>query len=159
MILGDLGADVIKVETPGGGDDTRRWTPPSWNGESPVFLSTNRNKRSLAVDLDTTEGIEIVRGLPEPSDVVVETFRPGSLRKRGLDYEQLKTMNPGLIYCSISAYGQHGPLRDAAGYDPVVRAGTGILSLTGYPERAPARLGISAKSQPDSRPRWQARIG
>ncbi len=144
MLLGDLGADVIKIERLGGGDDTRLWAPPAWNGQSATFLSSNRNKRSLAVDLDTKEGQEIVLRLAQRADVLVETFRPGSLKKRGLDYDDLKTPNPGLIYCSISAYGQVGPLRDAAGYDPVVQANTGIMSLTGYPDGPPARLGISA---------------
>jgi crotonobetainyl-CoA:carnitine CoA-transferase CaiB-like acyl-CoA transferase len=144
MVLGDLGADVIKIERPGDGDDTRLWVPPAWNGQSAAFLSSNRNKRSMAVDLDTIEGHEIVLGLAHRADVLVETFRPGALRKRGLDYDDLKTMNPGLIYCSISAHGQVGPRRDAAGYDPVVQANTGIMSLTGYPDGPPTRLGISA---------------
>jgi crotonobetainyl-CoA:carnitine CoA-transferase CaiB-like acyl-CoA transferase len=144
MVLGDLGADVIKVERPGQGDDTRQWAPPTWNGESAMFLSLNRNKRSLAVDLDKPEGQEIVVALANRADVLVETFRPGSLRKRGLDYEDLKAANPGLIYCSISAYGRVGPLREAAGYDPVVSARAGIMSLTGHPDGPPMRLGISA---------------
>ncbi len=144
MLLGDLGADVVKVERPGDGDDTRRWVPPAWNGESAAFLSSNRNKRSLAVDLDTEEGREIVLALAQRADVLVEAFKPDSLRKRGLDYDELKVTNPGLIYCSISAHGQIGPRRDIAGYDPVVQANTGIMSLTGYADGPPTRLGISA---------------
>lgn len=144
MILGDLGADVVKVERLDDGDDTRSWMPPAWNGESVAFLSANRNKRSLAVDLDAPAGRDIVVNLAQRADILVETFRPGSLEKRGLGYHDLKVANPGLVYCSISAYGQSGPLRDAAGYDPVLQAKTGIMSLTGYADGPPARLGISA---------------
>jgi crotonobetainyl-CoA:carnitine CoA-transferase CaiB-like acyl-CoA transferase len=109
-----------------------------------VFLSINRNKRSLAVDLDSKEGLEIVVELANRADVVVETFRPGSLRKRSLDYDDLRVADPGLIYCSISAYGRVGTLHQAAGYDRVVQAGSGSTSLTGHPDRPPSRLGISA---------------
>ncbi len=144
MNLADLGADVIKIEEPTGGDDTRQWAPPSWNGESTIFMSANRNKRSLAVDLDSPEGIEIVRRLALRADILVETFRPGSMAKRGLGYDDLVETNPGLIYCSISAFGQVGPLRESPGYDPVIQANSGIMSLTGYPDGPAARLGISA---------------
>lgn len=144
MTLGDLGADVIKVERPGEGDDTRAWSPPTWDGIATAYLSANRNKRSLALDLDLPEGVEIVRELARRSDVLVESFRPGSLEKRGLSYEELKSDNPRLVYCSISAYGQVGPMRDEPGYDPVLQAHTGIMSVTGEPDRAPVRLGISA---------------
>jgi formyl-CoA transferase/CoA:oxalate CoA-transferase len=144
MILGDLGADVVKIERLDDGDDTRSWMPPSWNDMSVAFLSANRNKRSLAVDLDAPAGRDIVVNLAERADILVETFRPGSLEKRGLGYHDLQVANKGLVYCSISAYGQSGPLRDAAGYDPVLQANTGIMSLTGYADGPPARLGISA---------------
>ena len=144
MTLADLGGDVIKVEKPGVGDDTRHWIPPSWNGESTNFLSANRNKRSIAVNLDSSDGVDIVRSLALRADILVETFRPGSLGRRGLGYDHLKGANPGLIYCSISAYGQVGPLSGAPGYDPVLQAKTGIMSLTGFPDGPPARLGISA---------------
>jgi formyl-CoA transferase/CoA:oxalate CoA-transferase len=144
MILGDLGADVVKIEHPAGGDDTRAWTPPAWNGESPTFLAANRNKRSLAVDLDHPDGRAVVRRLAEGADILVETFRPGSLAKRGLSYGELHSANPGLIYCSISAFGQDGPLRDSPGYDPVLQAYSGIMSMTGEPDRPPVRLGIGA---------------
>ena len=144
MTLADLGADVIKVEKPGAGDDTRHWVPPAWNGESTNFLSANRNKRSLAVDLDSADGQEIVRSLALRADILVATSRPGSLEKRRLGYDDLKGENPRLIYCSISAYGQVGPLREAPGYDPVMQAKTGIMGLTGYPDGPAARLGISA---------------
>jgi formyl-CoA transferase/CoA:oxalate CoA-transferase len=144
MILGDLGADVIKVESPGRGDDTRDWAPPAWNGESATFLAANRNKRSLAVDLDDPAGADIVRALARQADVLVESFRPGSLDKRGLGYDALSTENPRLIYCSISAFGTVGPMAGSPGYDPVVQAYSGIMSMTGEPDRPPVRLGIGA---------------
>jgi len=143
MILGDLGADVIKIEHPKNGDDTRSWAPPRWNGESTTFLSANRNKKSLAIDIDTPEGAEIVRKLACRADVLVESFRPGSLDKRGLGYEDLKAINERLIYCSISAYGNKGPLRNEPGYDPILQASTGIMDLTGEPDQNPVRLPIA----------------
>ncbi|MGB5047679.1 MAG: CoA transferase, partial [Caldilineaceae bacterium] len=124
MILGDLGADVIKIEHPAGGDDTRRWKPPLWNEESATFLAANRNKRSLTVDLNQPAGVDIVRRLAAGADVLVESFRPGSLEKRGLGYDSLRAENPRLIYCSISAYGPAGPLKDSPGYDPILQAST-----------------------------------
>jgi crotonobetainyl-CoA:carnitine CoA-transferase CaiB-like acyl-CoA transferase len=143
MTLGDMGADVIKVERPQHGDDTRDWAPPTWNGESTTFLSANRNKRSLAVDLNTKEGVEIILELALRADVLVESFRRGSLDKRGLGYETLKTENESLIYCSISAYGSSGPLRDSPGYDPIMQASSGIMDMTGEPDRHAVRLPIS----------------
>lgn len=144
MVLADLGADVVKIESPTGGDDSRSWQPPGWNGQSATFLSANRNKRSLALDLDTDAGRRLVRELAAGADVVVESFRPGSLRARGLDYESLRALNPAVIYCSITGYGNRGPESGRPGYDPVVQAGTGIMELTGYPDGPPARLGIGA---------------
>jgi crotonobetainyl-CoA:carnitine CoA-transferase CaiB-like acyl-CoA transferase len=144
MILGDLGADVIKVEQPGTGDDTRTWTPPAWNGESATFLAANRNKRSLVVDLDQVEGAAMVRDLARRSDVLVESFKPGSLDKRGLGYDALRADNPRLIYCSVSAFGNVGPQRNRPGYDPVLQAHTGIMHMTGEPDQPPVRLGIGA---------------
>lgn len=143
MILGDMGADVIKIERPEYGDDTRRWTPPTWNGESTTFLSANRNKRSLAVDINASEGLDILKKLAYQADVLVESFRPGSLGKRGLGYEDLKLVNPGLIYCSISGYGSAGPSRNSPGYDPIMQASTGIMDMTGEPDREPVRLPIA----------------
>jgi len=143
MLLGDLGADVVKVESPGG-DDTRTWVPPDWNGESPTFLAANRNKRSIAIDLDHPAGAGVVKALAERADVVVESFRPGALDRRGLGYDALAEGNPGLIWCSISAFGRTGPLAGRPGYDPVLQARTGIMSMTGYPDGPPARLGIGA---------------
>ncbi|HYM70754.1 MAG TPA: CoA transferase [bacterium] len=143
QILGDLGADVVKVERPGPGDDTREWRPPDWNGVSTSFMSFNRNKRSLAVDLDDPDGQAIVRRLALRSDVVVESFRYGSLAKRGLDYARVSTENPRVVYCSINGFGSTGPLRDRPGYDPVVQAYSGIMSITGEPGRRPLRTGPS----------------
>lgn len=141
MILGDLGADVVKVERPGTGDDTREWRPPAWNGRSTMFLGFNRNKRSLAVDLDHPDGQAIVRRLATQTDVFVESFRHGSLAKRGLDYDRLRAVNPRVIYCSITGFGATGPHRDRPGYDPVVQAYSGIMSITGEPGRPPVRTG------------------
>ena len=144
MLLGDLGADVVKIENPGRGDDTRAWTPPDWGGQSAVYLAANRNKRSLAVDLDGEEGQRIVRALAARADVVVESFRPGSLAKRGLDYPSVAAVNDRVVYCSITAYGGRGPKRDLPGYDPVLQAETGIMDLTGRADEPPVRLGIAA---------------
>ena len=143
MILGDMGASVVKVERPAYGDDTRKWSPPTWGGESTTFLSANRNKRSIAVNLSDPEGIKIIQKLAFKADILVESFRPGSLEKRGLGYEELKAKNPGLIYCSISAYGNTGPLRNEPGYDPILQASTGIIDMTGEPDQAPVRLPIA----------------
>lgn len=143
MILGDMGADVIKIEHPQHGDDTRNWAPPSWKGESTTFLSANRNKRSVAVDLNKSEGVKIVRRMARRADIVVESFRPGSLDKRGLGYEDLKKENDNLIYCSISAYGNTGPLRNNPGYDPILQASSGIMDMTGEPDQDCVRLPIS----------------
>jgi formyl-CoA transferase/CoA:oxalate CoA-transferase len=143
MILGDMGADVIKVERPGYGDDTRNWTPPTWHGESTTFLSANRNKRSIAVDINLPEGVSIVQTLAYQADILVESFRPGSLEKRGLDYDDLSARNPGLIYCSISGYGSQGPYQNSPGYDPILQASSGIMDMTGEPDQKPVRLPIA----------------
>jgi crotonobetainyl-CoA:carnitine CoA-transferase CaiB-like acyl-CoA transferase len=143
MILGDMGADVIKVERPGYGDDTRNWTPPTWNGESTTFLSANRNKRSIAVDINAKDGVKVVQKLAYQADILVESFKPGSLEKRGLGYEYLMEKNTRLIYCSISGYGSDGPHRKNPGYDPIMQASTGIMDLTGEPDQDPVRLPIA----------------
>ena len=144
MTLGDLGADVVKIEQPGAGDDTRHWAPPTWGDVSATFLSCNRNKRSLAVDLSRPEGAELVRELARRADVLVESFKPGSLERRGLGWDDLHAENERLVYCSISAYGQVGPQRDSPGYDPILQAYSGIMHLTGWPDAPPARLGVGA---------------
>ena len=147
MLLGDLGADVIKVETPGSGDDTRNWRPPEWNGQSATFLACNRNKRSITIDLDAEAGQQLVRRLAARADVVVSSFRPGSLAKRGLDYESLRDLNEGLVYCSITAYGSKGPKKDAPGYDPVLQAETGI-DVDDRPSRRASGTGGSRRDRP-----------
>jgi crotonobetainyl-CoA:carnitine CoA-transferase CaiB-like acyl-CoA transferase len=144
MLLADLGADVVKIEQPGTGDDTRAWAPPRWGDESATFLAANRNKRSLVLDLDSPRGLEVVKRLALRSDVFVESFRPGSLDRRGLDYETLSAENPRLVYCSVSAFGADGPMAGLPGYDPVLQAFSGIMSLTGEPDGPPVRLGIGA---------------
>ena len=146
-ILGLLGADVVKVERPGAGDDTRSWGPPFWAGESPTYLAMNSEKRSLAVDLQTPEGIEIVHGLVEQADVFVENLRPGSAERRGLGFDDLKAINERIVYCSIGAFGRRGPLHDRPGYDPLMQAATGIMSVTGEPDRPPVRAGVSLVDQ------------
>lgn len=143
MILGDLGARVIKVERPGSGDDTREWRPPSWGGRSALFMAVNRNKESIAVDIDTDAGAEVVRKLAKQADVVVQSFRGGSLEKRGLGFDQLREVNPRLVYCALSAFGSRGPQRERPGYDTLVQAYSGIMSITGEPDRAPVRAGPS----------------
>jgi formyl-CoA transferase/CoA:oxalate CoA-transferase len=144
MILGDLGAEVVKVESPGGGDDTRSWRPPEWTGESTQFLASNRNKRSVVLDLNTSEGADIVRALATRADVLVESFKPGSLERRGLGEADLRAANPELIHCSISAFGGVGDLASRPGYDPVMQAYSGIMSMTGMPGGPSVRLPIGA---------------
>jgi crotonobetainyl-CoA:carnitine CoA-transferase CaiB-like acyl-CoA transferase len=143
MILGDLGADVIKVERPGAGDDVRDWRPPAWNGISTTFLAFNRNKKSVAVDLDRDEGRDVVFRLARRSDVLLESFRRGSLARRGLDYERVSAENPRIVYCTITGFGTVGPHKDRPGYDPVLQAYSGIMSLTGEPGGRPLRTGPS----------------
>lgn len=143
MLLADMGARVIKVERPGDGDETRAWGPPFVGGESAYFLGTNRNKESIAVDFKHPEGRRIVDRLLDRSDVIVENFRPGTLGRLGLDYTSLKDARPRLIYASISGFGQTGPRRFEAGYDAVVQAEGGLMSITGDPDGAPFRVGVA----------------
>ena len=142
MLMGDMGADVVKIEEPTGGDETRNWTP-FWNGESTQFLSFNRNKRSLAVNLKEPEGLKIVRDLAADADVMIESFRTGTLDRLGLGYEDIKKINPGVVYCSISGYGRTGPMADMPGYDLLIQAYSGLMSLTGDPDGMPLRIGFS----------------
>jgi formyl-CoA transferase len=143
MLLGDLGAEVIKVERPGGGDDTREWGPPFAAGESAYYLCVNRNKKSVALDLKSPKGIAAVRALSARSDVVLENFRVGVADKLGLGYEALAQGNPGLVYCSITGYGQTGPYRDLPGYDFILQAMSGLMSVTGEPAGEPMKLGVA----------------
>jgi crotonobetainyl-CoA:carnitine CoA-transferase CaiB-like acyl-CoA transferase len=132
MLLGDLGARVIKIEQPGRGDDTRQWGPPfTANGESAYFLCANRNKESVTLDLKNAQGMEILCKMVQRADVLVENFKVGTLAALGLDFEAAQALNPGLIYCAITGYGQTGPYSDRPGYDVVVEAQGGIMSITG----------------------------
>jgi glutaryl-CoA transferase len=142
MILGDLGATVIKVEQPGKGDDTRHFGPPYIAGESAYYLGLNRNKRSITLDFSMPEGKQRLLDLLRTATVLVENFRPGTLEKQGLGYEVLKALNPGLIYCSISGYGQTGPYASRPGYDFVAQAESGIMSVTGAIDGEPMRVGV-----------------
>lgn len=149
MMLGDLGADVIKVERPKSGDESRGWGPPfvgkpygAYAGESAYFLAANRNKRSITVNLQSAEGQEIVRRLAGDADVLVENYRTGDLDKFGLGYENLHRLYPKLIYCSISGYGRTGPYAERPGYDAIIQAEGGMMSLTGPVEGPPSRVGI-----------------
>ncbi len=141
MILGDLGATVIKVEQPGKGDDTRHFGPPYIAGESAYYLGLNRNKQSILLDFSTQEGKERLLKLLSTATVLVENFRPGALERQGLDYETLRAINPGLIYCSISGYGQTGPYALRPGYDFVAQAESGLMSVTGEIDGDPQRVG------------------
>jgi formyl-CoA transferase len=143
MMLGDLGADVIKVERPGTGDDTRQWGPPFAAGESAYYLCCNRNKRGLTLNLKSEEGRAIAARLAEESDVLVENFLPGTLAGWGLSYTDLARRNPRLIYCSISGFGQTGPRRDEPGYDIMIQAMAGVMSITGESDGPPMKLGVA----------------
>src|SRR6185369_3414524 len=121
MFLGDLGAEIVKVEQPGIGDDTRGWGPPFVGGESAYYLCTNRNKKSITVNLKSEKGREIIRQLAKSSDVVIENYKVGELTELGLGYENLRGLNPGLVYCSITGYGQNGPDKDLPGYDFIIQ--------------------------------------
>ena len=144
MVLADLGADVIKVEREGLGDDLRQWGPPFMpDGESTYFLSVNRNKRSVVLDLKNETGRDLALKLARQCDVVLENFRPGVMESLGLGYEQLKEINPRLIYCSITGFGTTGPLADRPGYDVIMQGMGGLMSVTGEPEGTPMRVGVA----------------
>ncbi len=143
MILGDLGADVVKVERPGTGDDTRTWGPPFAGGESAYYLCCNRNKKSITIDLQKPRGAELVKEFARVSDVLVENFTPGLMQRFGLDYEILRALNPRLVYCSITAYGQDGPYRDRPGYDMVLSAVGGLMWITGERDGEPCKVGVA----------------
>ena len=150
QILADLGAEVIKVERPGNGDDTRGWGPPyardeagEATAESAYFLSTNRGKRSVTIDITQAAGQDLVRRLAARADVVLENFKVGGLAKYGLDYASLKAVNPALVYCSITGFGQDGPYKDRAGYDFMIQGMGGLMSLTGQPDGEPTKVGVA----------------
>jgi crotonobetainyl-CoA:carnitine CoA-transferase CaiB-like acyl-CoA transferase len=141
-ILADFGADVLKVEDTGAGDESRTW-PPYKDGEAAAYLLFNRNKRSLTLDLKRPEGVEIVKALVRDADVLVENFRTGTMEGFGLGYDVLAQVNPRLIYCSVSAFGRTGPRKDSPGYEALMQAFSGIMSITGEPGRQPVRAGVS----------------
>jgi formyl-CoA transferase len=154
QILGDLGADVIKIEKPGEGDDTRRWAPPYLKDDagqdtdqSTYYLACNRNKRSVTIDMALPDGQALIRQMAARSDILVENFKVGGLKKYGLDYESLKALNPRLIYCSITGFGQDGPYAQRAGYDLMIQAMSGMMSITGRaddePGGGPLRVGVA----------------
>ena len=149
QLLGDYGADVVKIERPGVGDDTRKWGPPyvkdadgNETGESAYYLAANRNKRSVAVDIATPEGAAMIKALAAKADVLVENYKLGGLKKYGLDYAAIKAVNPSIIYCSITGFGQTGPNAALPGYDLMAQGYGGIMSLTGEPSGAPMKVGV-----------------
>lgn len=143
MMLGDLGAEIIRVERPGLGDETRHWGPP-WVGElSAYYLCTNRNKKSITVDLKKKEGQEIIRRLAKRSDILLENFLPGSLAEMNLGYEQIRALNPGIVYASVTGYGQNGPYRDFPGFDFIIQAQGGLMSIIGESGGPPMKVGVA----------------
>jgi len=154
QVLADLGADVVKVERPGSGDDTRHWGPPflkdadgNDTGQASYYTACNRNKRSVTIDMATAEGQALIRQMAQQADVVVENFKVGGLKQYGLDHESLRALNPRLIYCSVTGFGQDGPYAERAGYDLMVQAMTGLMSITGRADDAPGggplRVGVA----------------
>ncbi len=141
MLLGDLGAEVIKIEPPSG-DQTRAWAPPYINGVSSYFLSANRNKKSICLDLKSDGGLDVLKRMAKSADVIIENFRPGTLARLGLPYDVARELNPNIIYCSLSGYGQTGPNKDWPGYDLTVLANSGLLSLNGEEGRTPIKFGV-----------------
>jgi len=143
LMLGDNGADVIKIEIPGSGDDTRKWGPPFIGDESAYFLSINRNKRSLTLNLQDPKAQEVFMKLAKDTDVVVENFTPGVMERFGLGYEAVKAVNPNVIYCSISGFGQDGPYKSRPAYDQIMQGVGGLMSITGEPDGEPQKIGIA----------------
>ena len=143
MLLADLGARVIKIEQPRGGDDTRQWGPPFIGSESAYFLSINRNKESVTLDFKSPDGRALLDQLIAKADVLVENFRPGTLERLKLDYATLSATHPRLVYCSVSGFGQTGPRKHEPGYDAVLQGEGGLISLTGSPDAPPVRVGVA----------------
>jgi crotonobetainyl-CoA:carnitine CoA-transferase CaiB-like acyl-CoA transferase len=143
QILGDMGADVVKIERPGRGDDSRAWAPPFWGDESTTFMSVNRNKRSLALDLKQDGALEILKRLLGRGDVFVQSLRAGVIEELGLDFPRALAINPRIVYCSVTAFGTRGPLAGQPGYDALMQAYGGIMSVNGHPGQEPARAGVS----------------
>jgi formyl-CoA transferase len=143
MFLGDLGAEVVKVEQPGTGDDTRGWGPPFSGGESAYYLCINRNKQSLTLDLKSQRAVALLRELVKASDVIIENFRPGTMERLGLGEKELRELNPRLIYASLTGFGADGPMSDWPGYDLIVQAWGGLMSITGTPDGEPVKVGVA----------------
>lgn len=143
MIFGDLGAEVIKIEAPGGSDETRHWGPPFQEGVSAYYLSANRNKESITLDLRTVEGQHQFKDLVKTSDVVLHNFKTGTMEKFGLGYESLAALNPRLVFCSITGFGETGPLKDLPGYDFILQGMSGLMQITGTPESGPQKMGVA----------------
>jgi crotonobetainyl-CoA:carnitine CoA-transferase CaiB-like acyl-CoA transferase len=142
-ILGALGADVVKVEHPARGDEARDWGPAFFEGGSVMFFAANAGKRSLALDVKSPSGLEVLLRLADEADVVVQSLRPGTAERLGFGSDALRARNPGLVYATIGAFGRRGPLASEPGYDPLLQAAAGIMSLTGEPDRPPVRVGTS----------------
>ena len=142
MLLADMGADVVKIEKPNGGDDTRRMGPPFIEGESAAFLAMNRNKRSVVLNLKSAEGLEAMKRLLSNADVFIENYRAGAMDRAGLGYDTLSELNPALIYCSISGFGRTGPYSQRAGFDLVAQGMSGLMSITGFPGSPPVKVGV-----------------
>ena len=142
MMLGDMGAEIIKIEEPTHGDDTRAWAPHR-HGWSTFFLGLNRSKKSLAIDLKSDFGANVLQRLIKTADVLIENFRPGSLAKIGFGYEAVHAMNSSLIYCSVTGYGHTGPKKDLAGYDAIIQGDSGLMAVTGFPDGPPTRVGVA----------------
>jgi crotonobetainyl-CoA:carnitine CoA-transferase CaiB-like acyl-CoA transferase len=147
QLLAALGAEVLKIESPKGGDPTRTWGPPFWSGESTLFLAANAGKRSVAISLGKPDGREALLRLAERADVFVQSLRPGLAERRGLGPDDVRARNRGVVYCTIGSYGRTGPLRDLPGYDPMMQAAAGIVSVTGEPDRPGVRAGVSLVDQ------------
>ncbi|GAX88436.1 CaiB/BaiF CoA transferase family protein [Effusibacillus lacus] len=143
MILGDLGADVIKIEGPGGSDETRGWGPPFAGDQSAYYLTANRNKRAITLNLKEPEARNILRKMVKNADVLIQNFKTGTMEKWGLGYEDVRKLNPRLIYCSITGFGQHGPYKNLPGYDYIVQAMGGMMSITGSEESGPMKVGVA----------------
>ena len=143
MIMGDLGAEILKVEAPGGSDETRKWGPPFQHDVSAYYLSANRNKKAITVDLKSDEGIDIIKKLVQESDVIISNFKTGTMDSFGLGYDDLALLNPRIVYCSITGFGETGPERNMPGYDFIIQAMSGLMSITGTKESGPQKSGVA----------------
>ena len=142
MLLADMGADVVKVEKPNGGDDTRRYGPPFIEGESAAFLTLNRNKRSIVLDLKSEQGLGVVRQMLADADMMLHNFRPGVVERMGLGYADVSALNPAIVYCAVSGFGATGPYSQRAGFDLVAQGMSGLMSINGFPDAPPAKVGV-----------------